>query len=299
MPGRQALLTGPTGATEVAGIIGDPVRHSISPAIHNAAYQALGVDWVYVAFPVPAGQGANAVDAMRVLGLAGLSVTMPHKAAVVHRVDRLERTAARLGVANTITRRDGDGGWELVGDSTDGSGFLSALREDDGFDPAGKRCLVLGTGGAGRSVILSLADAGAASVEVVGRRPEQVASGVELAGPSGAAVDLDGSSLEKAVEAADLVVNATPVGMTAGDGLPFGLVGDWFRADQVVVDLIYLPATTPLISAARERGALASNGLGMLIHQAARQIGIWTGRVAPLDVMSAAALAALSRREAG
>lgn len=299
MPGRQALLTRPTGATEVAGIIGDPVRHSISPAIHNAAYQALGVDWVYVAFPVPAGQGANAVDAMRALGLAGLSVTMPHKAAVVDRLDHLENTAARLGVANTITRRQGEGGWELVGDSTDGAGFLSALRQDDGFDPSGRRCLILGTGGAARSVTLSLAEAGASSVDVVGRRPELVASCVELAGASGAAVDPDRGSLEKAVHVADLVVNATPVGMSPGDGLPFDLLGDWFRADQVVADLIYLPASTPLISAAREKGALTSNGLGMLIHQAARQIGIWTGRVAPLDVMSAAALAALSRRGTG
>lgn len=297
MPSRQALLSRPTGATEVAGIIGDPVRHSISPAIHNAAYQALGLDWVYVAFPVPAGQGGNAVDAMRTLGLAGLSVTMPHKTAVVDRLDRLEHTAARLGVANTITRRRGKTGWELVGDSTDGAGFLSSLREDDGFEPMGRRCLVLGPGGAGRSVTLALAEAGASSVGVVGRRPELVASCLELAGEAGVSIESSEGSLEAAVEGADLVVNATPVGMAPGDGLPFGIRGEWFRPDQVVADLIYLPATTPLLLAARERGALGSNGLGMLIHQAARQIGIWTGRVAPLDIMSAAALAALSHRE--
>ena len=292
-------MTGPTGSTEVAGIIGDPVRHSISPAIHNAAYQALGLDWVYVAFPVSPGHGADAVDAMRVLGLAGLSVTMPHKAAVVERLDRLERTAARLGVVNTITRRPTAGGWELVGDSTDGAGFLAALRHDDGFDPAGKRCLVLGPGGAGRSVTLALAEAGAASVGVVGRRHDVVAAAVDLAGANGEGVPPGGDPLEKAIRGADLVVNATPVGMAPGDGLPFGVNGEWFRPEQVVVDLVYHPATTPLVSAARERGTLVSNGLGMLIHQAARQIEIWTGRVAPLDVMSAAALAALSRREAG
>ncbi len=294
MPGRQALLAGPSGATEVAGIIGDPVRHSISPAIHNAAYRALGLDWVYVAFPVPGGQGGSAVDAMRVLGLAGLSVTMPHKAAVVERLDRLDPTAAKLGVANTIARRPAEGGFELIGHSTDGSGFLAALREDDGFDAAGKRCLVLGSGGAARSVTLALSDAGASLVGVVGRRPEVAATCAELAGSAGTVVEPAFSELEAFVRKADLVVNASPVGMTAGDGVPFDLQSSWFHAEQVVVDLIYLPATTPLMAAARSKGALASNGLGTLIHQAGRQIEIWTGRVAPLDVMSAAALAAIS-----
>jgi shikimate dehydrogenase len=297
VPGRQALLTRPSGATEVAGIIGDPVRHSISPAIHNAAYQALGIDWIYVAFPVPAGRGAEAVDAMRTLGLAGMSVTMPHKAAVVDRLDRLEHNAARLGVVNTITRCPAEGGFELVGDSTDGIGFLSSLREDDGFDPAGKRCVVLGPGGAGRSVTLALAEAGASTVQVVGRRPDVARASAELAAQAGAAVEPEPVQIEAAVRDADLVVNASPVGMSAGDGLPFDLEPAWFHPDQVVVDLIYLPATTPLLAAARAKGALASNGLGMLIHQAARQIEIWTGRVAPLDVMSAAALAALSHRQ--
>ncbi len=294
MPSRPPLLSRPSAATEVAGIIGDPVRHSISPAIHNAAYRALDLDWVYVAFPVPSGSGAAAVDAMRALGLAGMSVTMPHKAAVVERLDRLERTAARLGVVNTISRRPVAGGWELVGDSTDGVGFLASLRQDGGFDPSAKRCLVLGAGGAGRSVTLALAEAGATSVQVAGRTPELVSSCVELAGGAGAAVDPSTGALEDAVGAADLVVNATPIGMNPGDGVPFGLLEGWFRPDQMVVDLVYRPATTPLLMAARDRGAAVSNGLGMLIHQAARQIEIWTGRMAPLDVMSAAALAAIS-----
>jgi shikimate dehydrogenase len=296
VPGRQALLSRPSGATEVAGIIGDPVRHSISPAIHNAAYQALGIDWVYVAFPVRAGDGAAAVDAMRTLGLAGMSVTMPHKADVVDRLDRLEPTAAKLGVVNTITRRGVDGGFELVGDSTDGIGFLSALRGDDGFDPAGKRCVVLGSGGAGRSVTLALAESGASSVGVVGRRLAVAEAAAELAGVAGAVVEPSPGPIEAAVREADLVVNSSPVGMSPGDGLPFDLQPSWFHPDQLVVDLIYVPGTTPLLAAAREKGALASNGLGMLIHQAASQIEIWTGRVAPLDVMSVAALAALSHR---
>lgn len=286
----------PSATTSVAGIIGDPVRHSISPAIHNAAYAALGLDWVYVAFEVPAGGGAAAVDAMRSLGLCGLSVTMPHKADVVERLDSLSPTARRLGVVNTITRRPSDaGGWVLEGDSTDGSGFLDSLRADDGVDPSGKRCLVLGSGGAARSVVLALGEAGAASVAVAGRSPDAAEACAGLAGPVGAVVDAVGG-LETAVREADLVVNASPVGMKRGDGMPFDVDPEWIGPDHAVVDLIYLPAVTPLVSAARRRGALAANGLGMLINQAARQIEIWTGRPAPLEVMSAAALAALPRR---
>lgn len=298
MPGGEPLLKtrgAPSATTSVAGIIGDPVRHSISPAIHNAAYAALGLDWVYLAFEVPAGSGAAAVDGMRSLGLSGLSVTMPHKAAVVERLDSLSPTARRLGVVNTITRRRADDGWVLEGDSTDGSGFLDSLRDDDGVDPSGKRCLILGSGGAARSVALALGEAGASRVDVAGRRPEAAEACAELAGAVGAAVD-PAAGLETAVREAELVVNASPVGMKQGDGIPFEIDPDWIGPDQAVVDLIYLPSVTPLVSAARRRGAFAANGLGMLINQAAKQIEIWTGRAAPLEVMSAAALAALPRR---
>jgi shikimate dehydrogenase len=202
-----------------------------------------------------------------------------------------------LGVVNTVTRRPApDGGALLEGDSTDGGGFLDALRSDDGVDPDGKRCLLLGAGGAARSVALALADAGASSVGVAGRRPEAVKACVELAGPAGEAVAPEAGSLESAVRDADLVVNASPVGMRTGDGIPFDIDPSWLSRRHSVIDLIYLPAATPLLSAARGRGAFTSNGLGMLINQAARQVEIWTGRPAPLEVMSAAALAALSHR---
>ena len=126
-------------------MIGDPVRHSLSPALHNAAFAALGLDWVYVAFAVAAGHGAAAVAAMRALDIAGLSVTMPHKAAVVAELDRLGPTATLLGVVNTISWTASPDGWELEGESTDGAGFIDAIRGDDGFDPAGRRCVVLGS----------------------------------------------------------------------------------------------------------------------------------------------------------
>src|SRR5437870_2109117 len=133
------------GGTHVAAVIGSPVRHSLSPVIHNAAFAALDLDWAYVAFEVEAGAGARAVDAMRVLGLRGLSVTMPHKADVAGAVDRLTRTAEALGAVNTVA-------WgprlTLVGDNTDGPGFIDAVRVDEGFDPVGRRALVRGAAAA-------------------------------------------------------------------------------------------------------------------------------------------------------
>jgi shikimate dehydrogenase len=263
----------------VAGVIGDPVRHSLSPALHNAAFAALGLDWVYLAFEVPAGAAAVAVEGMRALGIDGLNVTMPHKADVAAAVDRLSSVAERLGAVNTVVRRGG----VLVGESTDGAGFLDALRADEGFDPAGKRCVVVGAGGAARAVVLALADAGA-EVVVVGRTPERVAACAALGGRVGAAAEAGD---------ADLVVNATPVGMGDDPGLPLdpALLG----RGQLVVDLVYHPVHTALLTEARARGAVAVNGLGMLIHQAAHAFRLWTGEDPPLEVMSAAALRALSR----
>src|SRR5690348_16930868 len=152
----------PGGATRLAGVIGHPIRHSLSPVLHNAAFSALDIDWAYVAFEVAAGGGPAAVDAVRSLGLEGLSVTMPHKAAAAAAVDELSPMAAALGVINTVVRR----GTKLVGDSTDGEGFVDALRADIGFDPLGKRCVILGAGGAARALVLALAQAGATDVAV-------------------------------------------------------------------------------------------------------------------------------------
>jgi shikimate dehydrogenase len=242
---------------------------------------------------------------MRALGIEGLSVTMPHKAAVAAGVDRLSPTAARLQAVNTVMRRGND----LVGESTDGEGFLAALRKDEGWDPADRRCLILGAGGAARAVALALAGAGAAQVVVVGRRPDQAEAAAALGGQVGRASPPTVGALADEVAGADLVVNATPVGMTgvirldrspldrspAAGPLPFDLDPAGIRSGQLIVDLIYSPAATPLVQVARQRGARATNGLGLLIHQAALQFRLWTGEDPPLEVMSAAAVAALRR----
>lgn len=272
-----------SAATRVAAVIGHPIRHSLSPALYNAAFEALGLDWAFLAFDVAEGDGAAAVSAMRVLGIQGMSVTMPHKEAAATACDRLSSTAAALGAVNSVHLRGSD----LVGENTDGAGFLDALRLDEGFDPAGARCLVLGAGGAARAVVHALAGAGAADVAVWGRTPERAAAAAALGGRAIEDVAVDGADY-------DLLVNATPIGMPDEPGMPVD--ADLLRPGTVVMDLIYHPPATELLGAARKAGAVAVNGLGMLIHQAAHQFRLWTGEDPPLEVMSAAAVAQIAHR---
>lgn len=273
----------PTGTTRLAAVIGLPIRHSLSPILYNSAFRAVELDWAFVAFEVAEGEGAGAVDAARVLGLDGLSVTMPHKAAVIPALDRLSPTAAALGAVNVIVRE----GSELVGDSTDGPGFLDALREDEGFEPAGKTAVVIGAGGAARAVVRALAEAGATDVAVVNRSADRAEAAATLAGGVGRVGKDDD------IADADLVVNATPVGMAHLAALPFDPA--LLHSGQLLADLVYHPPVTPLVAQARREGVTAVNGLGMLIHQAARNFRLWTGHAAPLEAMSAAAVAALAR----
>jgi shikimate dehydrogenase len=272
-----------TAATQVVGVIGDPVRHSMSPVLHNAAFAALGLDWAYVAFPVAASQGGSVVAAMKTFGIDGLSVTMPHKEAAASGADVVSDDAALLGAANTLVR-EGDIVRAL---STDGEGCVNALRAA-GCDPAGKRCVVVGAGGAGRAVVLGLARAGASEIVVVNRSADRAARAVAC----GLGRALAGSI--EAVADAELVVNATPIGMGANTDavVPAHLL----RPGQWVNDLVYHPLETPLLTAAAAVGARPVGGLGMLIHQGALQFRAWTGFEAPIDVMTAAAHAALAGR---
>lgn len=274
-------MNGPTGATRLAAVIGSPVRHSRSPALANAAFEAAGVDWVLVALEVAAGQAADAVAAVRTLGLGGLMVTMPHKHDVVDAVDRLTPAAAALGAVNSVA-------WDgpvLVGDNTDGPGLVDSLRVDVGMDPSGRRCLVLGAGGAARSVVWALAEAGAVEVVVVNRTATRGEVAAALAGDAGRV----GDSAD-AIDA-DLVVNATSVGMGAGalDPGPLPLDARFLRPGQTVVDLVYQPLRTPLLRAATAAGARPVDGLGMLVHQAARTVRRWTGVQPDVVTMASAA----------
>jgi shikimate dehydrogenase len=280
-----------------AGVIGHPLAHSLSPAIIQAAFDALGIDARYEAWPTPPEQLEERIAGLRADDVLGANVTIPHKEAVVPLLDELEERAERIGAVNTIANQGG----RLVGHNTDVSGFARALREDAGFDPAGRRVLILGAGGAARAVALALIEAGAALIEVAGRTPsraERLANDLRPLTRSGVTVTwsywMDGTFLRVLAEA-DLIVNCTPLGArgTEGEGQS-PVPGELLRKDAVVFDLVYNPEETPLVQAARAQGAKAVSGLGMLVYQAADAVRIWCGQEPPIDRMRAAGQAALA-----
>ena len=269
--------------TRVAAVIGSPVRHSLSPALHNAGFEATGVDWVYTAFEVDAGGARSALEAMRIFGLGGLSVTMPHKEDVAELVDELDSAAAALHSVNTVVPI-GDG--RLKGYSTDGAGFLASLAAQ-GVAVSGKRVCVLGGGGAARAIVDALARDGAAAITVVNRSHERAAVAAALAEGVGVVGQPD------AIADCDILVNATSIGM-GSDELPCD--PQLLHDGQVVADIIYHPRSTALLAAARERGARTVEGLGMLVHQAVVQQQLWTGISPSPAVMWAAAERELASR---
>jgi shikimate dehydrogenase len=283
-PGEERIRTRVHGGSRTVGVIGWPVTHSLSPTIHNSAFIALDMDWVYIPMPVPPDELAAALGGLRPLGFAGANVTMPHKTRSSELADSLSEDAARLRSVNTLVT--GPNG--LAGHNTDSPGFDRFLRRDAGFDPAGRSALLFGAGGAARACALALARGGLASLAVALRDPLR-------AGPLERALDGMGTRVTVIPAhtapgtAPDLVINATPLG-AHGEWLPLPSL----HADMLVVDLLYRPNVTPMQSAARTAGAAAFGGLGLLLHQAALSFELWTGRPPPLAVMSAAALAELA-----
>jgi shikimate dehydrogenase len=275
-----------SGRTRLAAVIGSPVEHSLSPALHNAAFRSLTLDWVYVALPVTAGRADAALDAMRLFGIGGLSVTMPHKEQVAQSVDRLDPAAAALRSVNTVVPSP-DG--TLVGYSTDGAGFVASLAAA-GVPVAGQRVCLLGAGGAARAIADALGRAAAAEVVVVNRTTASAEAAAALAAAAGCAARV-GSAAD--ITTSDIVVNATSVGM-GGNLLPCDPA--LLHSGQVVADIVYHPRRTALLDAAAAAGALTVDGLGMLVHQAALQQRLWHGQQADIAVMTAAAEAELAAR---
>jgi len=276
---------GGPGATLV-GVIGSPIAHSLSPRLHHAAFAALGLKWRSVAFAVVAGEAGAALRAMREVGVTGLSVTMPLKGEVAALVDEHTEVAGRLGVVNCVVNREG----RLIGTNTDGEGFVASLIRGARFSVVGRRCLVIGAGGAARAVVLALADAGAAEVAVLNRTPSRAADVAALAGPVGRVVGEEETARDAVVAQAELVVNATPIGMAGAGEVAAGpeswpVPPELLHVGQVVADLVYAPRPTPWLAAARSAGAATVDGLGMLVHQAAAQLALWTGREAPVEAM--------------
>lgn len=283
-----------TGKTGVLGIIGWPVAHSLSPLMQNAALEAMGLDWIYVPFPVCEDDLARAVVGLKTLGVIGFNVTIPHKTAIIPLLDRITPEARLMGAVNTV-KREGD---EFVGYNTDGAGFMKSLRDDLGFDPAGRRIAVLGAGGAARAAVASLAQGGAAVVTIANRsldRGEKLAgefAGV-FRGTQFAAMPLDISLFNSEAQNFDLLVNTTSVGMgeSAFDGL-----GIWrMKQTASVYDMVYTPWETPLLADARKAGLRFANGIGMLVSQGECALSIWSGMDPPTGVMRRRILTVLNR----
>lgn len=278
-----------SGRTKLVAVIGDPVTHSLSPTLLNAAFEASKIDWAYTAFEVRSEEVATALLGVRALGIAGLSVTMPHKGLACELVDECSEEANFLKAVNCIVNRDG----KLIGYNTDGDGFLDALNHDAGVEVADKNVLVLGAGGAARSIVFALGRAGAKEVSVSNRNLEKASLVSKLAG--GVGKHLQPDQVVSSVHSADLVINATSIGMqnTENSEALFPVDPKLLSPGQVVVDLVYHPISTPWVKELKTREVEAYGGLSMLIFQAARAFFLWTGLEAPVAHMRKAAIMAI------
>lgn len=274
-----------TGRTRLCGILGYPLDHTLSPPMHNAAFAALGLDWAYLPWPVTPDRLGEAVRGLRALAnFAGANVTVPHKETLLAHLDGLTEDARAVGAVNTIVR-EAD---RLIGHTTDGAGLLAALAEALGFRPRGARVVIVGAGGAARSAAFILAAAGAQGLAILNRSVERARSLAAEVGPAAprtevVAYPLHGEPTDQILGSADLILNATSVGMRREDTSPVDLA--LCRPPTAAFDMVYNPPETAFLREARGRGMRAANGAAMLVHQGAAAFTLWTGCPAPLDVM--------------
>ncbi|MCW4008837.1 MAG: shikimate dehydrogenase [Candidatus Bathyarchaeota archaeon] len=280
-----------SGKTRVCGVIGDPIAHTLSPTIQNAAFNHLKLDFVFLAFRVKPADLENAIRGMRGLGIHGLNVTMPHKSAVIKYLDQLDSTVQFLGSANTILNRDG----KLFGFNTDGIGALKALQEN-GVALYDKKVLLLGAGGAAKAIAFAFAEE-IGELVILNRAAEKAAElaaalnrvfGTKIVGGA-----LSQSAVQQNLQDADILVNATSVGMHPNVNQSL-VPAQWLKPDLAVMDIVYNPVETKLAKDAKAAGAKVISGVEMLIHQGAASFEIWTGCPAPVEVMRQAALSQLS-----
>ncbi len=298
-----------SATTRLAAVFGAPIRHSASPAMHNAALAELGLDWRYVACEVAPERLREGIEGARHMRWVGLNLTVPHKLLALPLMDELDDSARLWGAVNTVVfeAEDTEGWWKPVGQlrevrgtvrangfNTDADAIIRSLREDLGIEPRSARVLLLGAGGAGRAAALRLADEGVEELWLVNRTPDKAQALAAEIAERFPAVDVRTGYPEAEVE---FVLNATSVGLKPGDGLPFDPgIFPLERADGVY-DMVYRPAETPLLQAARAAGCQVANGLGMLLYQGAAALELWTGRPAPIEVMRSALKAEIYGRD--
>lgn len=275
------------------GLIGNPLKHTISPAFQQAAFDYYGLEAQYQAVELAASELPNFIKDLRAKDAYGVNVTIPYKETVIPFLDSMDSLSATVGAVNTIVSESG----KLVGYNTDVQGFGRALLEEAGFDAAGKRVVLLGAGGAAKAVVVALLDMGVASLVVVNRHNERGETLIRrfenrAKATVVSALPWDLSSLAEALRECDMVVNATSLGLKTGESpLPKGLI----PSKALIYDLIYNPPATQLLVDAKECGSKTLNGLPMLVYQGAASFEIWTGKKAPVDVMMRAAEVALEK----
>ena len=279
-----------SGKTRLCGVIGDPIEHTVSPAMHNAAFKQMGLDYWYVAFRVKKEDLGKTIAGMRAPNIRGLNVTIPHKVAVIPFLDELDPLAERIGAVNTIAN---DGG-VLTGYNTDAPGFLQALL-GKGIEPKGGNVVILGAGGASRAVSFILAERGS-NVVILNRtleRAKELADGVLGAlRKEITALKLDRENLARALREAHILVNTTSVGMSPNiNETPVS--ADLLKSDLVVFDIVINPIKTRLLREAEAAGAQTIKGLDMLVWQGVTAFEIWTGLKAPFELMKEEVIKAL------
>ncbi|MBI5598773.1 MAG: shikimate dehydrogenase [Deltaproteobacteria bacterium] len=279
-----------SGRTKTLGIFGDPIEQTLSPYMHNAAFEALGLDLVYAAFRVRKERLKYAVEAIRALDMPGANVTIPHKESVVPFLDEIDAEARDIGAVNTIVNADG----RLRGFNTDGRGYVLSLRNETGFNPEGSTIIIVGAGGAARAIIHSLLSLKPKTLVIANRTPSRAES---LASEFGekfgtAEVKTAGLDLSRYLPGADLLVNTTSMGMAGQESLPFPSI-EGIKSGAIVSDIVFRPLDTPLIQEATKMRLTVHRGLGMLVWQGALSFELWTGRKAPADTMKFADVQAL------
>ncbi len=283
-----------SGEARICGVIGDPIEHTMSPVMHNAAFEKLGLDYLYIPFRVKKEEVGKAIEGMKALNIRGLNVTIPHKVAVIPFLDELDPLAEKLGAVNTIVNNNG----VLKGYNTDAAGFLQALLEK-GVEPRGKNVVVLGAGGASRAISFILAERGANLVIL--NRLLELDWAEELAGKISKffkkevkALELVEENLAAVLEKADILVNATSVGMNP-DTAETPVASDLLKPGLIVFDVVYNPIKTRLLIEAEQAGAKTIGGLDMLVWQGALAFEQWTGLKAPVEVMKKASINLLEK----
>jgi shikimate dehydrogenase len=275
--------------TKIVGLIGYPIDYTLSPTMHNAAFKELNLNFVYLPFRVKLEDLNLAIKGLVALNIVGANVTIPHKEAVVKYLDDFSQQAGMIGAVNTICVHEG----RLIGDNTDGRGFITSLIDEMNIDPCDKKIFILGAGGAARAISISLANIGVKRITFTDKdmmKAIRLSSDIKRHFHSvwSDTIRLEDEEFEDYIRDCDILINATPCGMHEND--PLLINPNWLYSNQVVYDIIYTPPQTTLLKIAKEKGCKTQNGISMLVHQGALSFELWTGKKAPIEVMRKAIL---------